>query len=159
MATINDVLRFFSQWGGTIHVDDGTTEHALVNIDPGSLRLEEGHEEPVEFNDQGVVQTPMVGDARPSTIGFNLRKGHHASDVTLDFDNFIRKLDAASATKKLYDVRIQVPDYKGATTGWEVDFPDCWVRRLIPLQDGTPFPTLQIEFGSKTSRPTPARYV
>lgn len=155
MPDMNSTLRRIEA-GAIIQIGDGVTTYDLKVYEPGTLEIEEGWYEPLEFTDRGAQQTPYEGDERPSTIRIQAKYTgrHNAADLS----KHVSQRDTTTGLMKLFTITIKDPDVKGGATGQQRQFTSCWLARGAIFRAGQRFDTADIEFRSKLVQPTTATY-
>lgn len=140
--------------GGVITLTDGATVYTIKNTQPGTLRIAPGMTERLNYTDRGVQQTPLEGDDQLTEIDIDCKV------ASLDSDNLYQLASAAgsSGLVKLYDLDIQIEDYRGASAGDEISGLEVWFREPPVIQAGADFDTISLRLASAAKVPAFGSY-
>lgn len=147
MANINAGPPIRFENGGTLELGaTGASGNSVLNIVAGSLQMQDGGYELLEYKDRGAMQTPVQGDERPSTMSFDIRyNGQY------DSGEVMKLLDSpvTSGVATLLKVVVKIPFVKGGSTGisWTLD--NAYVMDPPQFQAGSDFDTLKVTLKSK----------
>lgn len=154
MATAinNDTPKRFEA-GGKFILIDGATEYELLQMEPGSVSLEPGGYEPLNYTDRGVQQFPLEGDERLSMIKATLKLSEFDSSTLIALGN---GRDTSTGKMKAFGVRIEWYDHKGAATGDSAAYANtkCYFTKPPVIKTGDKFDTVEIELASISPLPT-----
>lgn len=132
--------------GGRLMINDGTDDHVVENIVPGTLRFREGGTSAIVDMDRGALpDTVRDGDEQPSTISFTAKWNAEAGADDL---RTLLTAAAAAGNKRLYTLKIQYPDFRGATTGTQYEFTKCYCVQPVGPEAGQEFDSYPVEFVS-----------
>lgn len=116
MANVNSTVKFF-QNGGKVTLTDGGSNYVILNIMDGSVEVEPGFREVHEYDDRGIMQTPIRGKDMPTKIKLKLRVGSGISSSSGEFVNIIRQAGVGDLVKLFTNIIIEIPDSRGGSTG------------------------------------------
>ncbi len=155
MPSSTATLRRFEA-GGVLTINDGTTAYDIVAVEPGTLEWQEGFYKPLEYTDRGAIQTPYEGDEQPSRI--KVRVKYTGSHAAADVRKHVVSRDTSTGKMKMYTVTIKNPDYKGAITGEQLQWANCWLSSPARVSAGQDFDHVEVEFMSKAVSPSTSTY-
>lgn len=161
-VTANADIRKFHTNGGVLTIANATDTYTLKNIEPGGLSFADGQTQVHEYYNDGALEQPLAGNNLPSRIDITLRLGDLAnSDEKTIFD----LLATAPTSGKLpeFTVVIKIPDYRGASTGTQITYANCYIApdgkpTVTSESDGTAMATTRFAFHSRTPKGTRAEY-
>lgn len=138
VVAINDKLPTRLDAGGSLVIDDGTTEHDLYALDGSSVQVIPGGYESLRRKDKGEMQATLEGDEQPTRISFRVK-------CTAPGTNNLRTLATARNTsganaglKKTYTVYWKVLDGKGLSTGTKESIVNCSFMKPPDFKGGGP---------------------
>jgi hypothetical protein len=133
--------------GGTLELGaTGGAGDTILNVIAGTLQMQDGGYDMLKYKDRGVIQTPVQGDAKESTMSFDVRlNGQY------DSGEVMKLLDSpvASGLATLLKVVVKIPFVKGGATGIQFTMDNVYLPQQYQYQAGTEFDTLKITFESK----------
>lgn len=156
MPDINATQPIRFEAGGIFRIYDGASlDVTVINREKGTLEIEQGAYEILDYQDRGVNQPSLEGDEQPSTVRLRVKtvKRH-----TNDLMQLGQARDTATGLKKRYNVDISVPDFKGAATGTKYTFTGVSFVRPPRIVEGTRFDLAEIELVSTNPQATYAAY-
>lgn len=143
MTTTNSALRRIEA-GALITINDGTTTHTVLVLEPGTVKWGPGWYEPLEWTDRGVNQVPYEGDERPGSIEMSFK--YTGANDAADLKKFLSSRDATTGKMKMYTWVIKNPSVKGGSTGEQLTFANCYIAPDgLEVQAGTKFDLLNVK--------------
>lgn len=149
-----DPIRFES--GGIFKLDDGTDTHTIETTEPGTLQVEEGGRQALEYKDRGTPQTPVRGDKEYSEIRLNVKLTSMAAGEVLK----LLGEDASSGANPttFSSLEISWKDDPDASTGDRLTFTTVWAPHPPRIRAGAEFDTVEIALRTTDSFATKATY-
>lgn len=146
MADINDGKPIAFEQGGKIALTDSGTEHVFVNRERGTLQVEDGGYEVLEWHDRGTPKLPREGSGQYSTVRLSLKltKLEATSLVSLS-----KKRAAAPGDVYEYtSLVITFPIDKGLAAGTKRTYTGVFFARPAVIREGQELDTIELEMKS-----------
>lgn len=134
--------------GGVFRITDGATDYALRNRQKGSVNLKWATYEPLPWQENGINQVPLEGDNQVPEVEVTIKL---SKDDATDIMTLMAKRNTSSLQGLVYayTVVIQIPYYRGATTGRKFTLTSAYfMPGETAYQAGTDFDTLKFKMGA-----------
>lgn len=155
-TAINAGKRATLRHGGIFRVTDGATDYSVKLLDHAQIGITPGRDELVEYDDNGVLQTPGLGLPGYTEIRLAAHMVH-AESPTGSLHNVLIAAGSAGLPKVFEKIELDIPDHARATTGERHSIANCWLTDY-QYSAGEDFDTVTYVFRSTTSRPTVTAY-
>lgn len=154
MPSSNNPVRI--EAGCVLKITDGSTELTMVAKEPGTLEMKDGWYEALPYHDRDELQDPYEGAERPSTFKctFKFSGGSHANDLY----KHLQQRDTSTGKMKLYTITLDVPDYKGASTGDRFSCAKMYLMESPVIKGGREWDLLEVSMQSSEPKWTVATY-
>jgi hypothetical protein len=131
MANVNTTPKVFEN-GGVFTINEGGAQ-VVMNIEAGTIVWRPGKRQVKNYRDRGVIQTPLMGSDDQTELEFTVKATTYVAN-----DLYAILMTAGSAgTVNLYDtIVIRLPAYRGASTGEDITFTNCWVTERPEIRFG-----------------------
>ena len=148
---INSAARVFEH-GGRIIFTEGSDTYTVLLVEEGTLEWAPGMWDTKTFTDRGALQDPLEGNERPTTLSFTVKftSGTDSKELQVLLPSQKSSYDGK---RRQFSVRVELPTYKGATTGEKITFAKCTVESLR-ITTGAQFDTMRIEMTDHEPKPT-----
>lgn len=157
-TNINAGLPIKFDLGGTVTVTDGSTDYVLHNRAPGTLQVEPGGYEQLEFTELGAVQTPIEGNQKPTMVRLSLRLTHGDTTDIIALSKARVSGTGTIRAVKTYSVKIVWPQVVGQTTLKQLALTGCWFAGPVKIKEGNEFDTVEVELKSSDALGTDTPY-
>jgi hypothetical protein len=157
-TALNNVQPIRFEAGGVFRISDGSTDYALRNREKGTLRIRAGTYEPLDWQELGVNKVPLEGDEQMTEIEIECKASKN--EATSIYTLLVKRNTVSNqGLVYTYTVAIDVPDYRGATTGSRFTFASTYVvPDGIEYQAGERFDILRMRFRSCSKFAAPTTY-
>ena len=131
--------------GGIFSINDGTNDYEFNNREKGSLRIKFAGYEPLEWQEKGVNKIPLEGDEQVAEVELELKLSNPEASNSLPA--LVRKRNTLSSQGLTFvypTAKIDIPDYRGGTTGMRIALTNAWfVPDSFEIQAGVQFDTVR----------------
>lgn len=138
--------------GGILRLVDGASSYVFAALEPGSLEIDAGGYEPLNYTDRGEQQAPLEGDERLTTVKVRakLTRGTGAGElVTLSSAR-----DATAGLMKIYQLEIEIPHFKGASAKQKMVLANTYFTKPAMVKASERYDTVELEMQSTEPNPT-----
>jgi len=157
-STINSEQQVTFEDGGTFEITDGSNTYILGRIIPGggNMTIEPGGREIRTDTDQGVQQTPLLGNDRRTRLTIRAR---FTSDVAADSIDKLLQMEGTAGAVKLFSIAVKWLTNRGAITGKSYSLTNCFaLLDTVKVTAGADFDTIEATFESLNKFPTVASF-
>lgn len=150
---INASARVFEHGGRIIFVE-GADTYTVLLVDEGTLEWSAGMWQTKTLLDRGSLQDPLEGNEQPTTVAFNVK--FTSGTDSKELQNLLpSQKTSPDGKRRQFVVRVELPTYKGSSSGEKITFAKCTVESLR-VTAGAMFDTMRIELLDHEPKPTVA---
>lgn len=129
VVAINDKLPTRLMAGGSLVIDDGTTEHDIYALDGSSVKVMPGGYESLRRHDKGEMAATLEGDERHTRLTFRVKCTAPGTNNLRTLATARNTSGASAGLKKVYTVYWKVLDAKGLATGTKESIANCYFEK------------------------------
>lgn len=144
MADINNGKPLAFEQGGILTLTDGSDVWTVINRERGTLQVDEGGYQVVEWHDRGTPKLPREGSGIPSRIRLTLKLTKLESDSLADLSK-----KRAAAPGDVYPFDSMVIEFvldKTPTAFSKREFTGVHFARPAVVREGQELDTVELEF-------------
>jgi len=148
MATVNvnTVQRRFED-SGVFKINNGTDDLVVANIMPGAMRVTLPKRTAIEHTDRGVQQQAVMGDDELGELEVTLKAGLKTGN---DLMTSLNTTPTTTNLVKEYTATIDIPAYRGASTGDRFTTANAYLAQQMELQTGAEFDQVRVRMKFRT---------
>lgn len=154
MATtpINNTQPIRFEAGGTAtFTDSAALDVEVNNREKGTLEVEQGGYEVLDYQNKGLNQIPLEGDQVMSRIRMRMKL---TKKGTNDIMSLSQARDTTTGLVKVYTLVVRWLDHKNVATYTQHTFTNVFFTRPARIVEGTRFDTVEVEMMSTNPQST-----